>query len=183
MSRKTAIFDEITSLTPFMAGMSYDRLGDHGLVWPCARPNHQGTEILFTRSFPSGRGKLIPVQYAPAKEMPDDDYPFVLNTGRNIYHWHTGAITRRAQAIRGRRARPLCGNGARRPETLEAQERCGRPRGIKTRGNYPPRPGFFARAARPGLHPLPLRGGRREPAHRRRPRSLTEKSPSSSSAP
>ena len=51
------IFDEITSLTPFMAGMSYDRLGDHGLVWPCARPNHQGTEILFTRSFPSGRGK------------------------------------------------------------------------------------------------------------------------------
>ena len=93
------IFDEIASLTPFMAGMSYDRLGEHGLVWPCARPDRPGTEILFTKSFPSGRGKLIPVQYVPAKELPDDDYPFVLNTGRNIYHWHTGAITRRAQAL------------------------------------------------------------------------------------
>ena len=93
------IFDEIASLTPFMAGMSYDRLGGHGLLWPCARPNHKGTEILFGKSFPSGRGKLIPVQYAPAKELPDEDYPFVLNTGRNIYHWHTGAITRRAQAL------------------------------------------------------------------------------------
>lgn len=93
------IFEEITSLTPFMAGMSYDRLEGHGLVWPCTKPDRQGTEILFSRSFPSGRGKLIPVQYAPAKEMPDEDYPFVLNTGRNIYHWHTGAITRRAQAL------------------------------------------------------------------------------------
>ena len=93
------IFDEIASLTPFMAGMSYERLGGHGLVWPCTRPNHKGKEILFDKSFPSGPGKLIPVQYAPAREMPDDDYPFVLNTGRNIYHWHTGAITRRAQAL------------------------------------------------------------------------------------
>ncbi|MDE0332264.1 MAG: formate dehydrogenase subunit alpha [Nitrospinae bacterium] len=93
------IFDEIASLTPFMAGMSYDRLGGHGLLWPCARPNHKGTEILFGKSFPSGSGKLIPVRYAPARELPDDDYPFVLNTGRNIYHWHTGAITRRAQAL------------------------------------------------------------------------------------
>ena len=93
------IFDEIASLTPFMAGMSYDRLGDHGLVWPCTRPNHKGKDVLFDKSFPSGRGKLIPVQYAPAKELPDDEFPFVLNTGRNIYHWHTGAITRRAQAL------------------------------------------------------------------------------------
>ena len=93
------IFDEIASLTPFMAGMSYDRLGDHGLVWPCTRPNHKGRDVLFDKSFPSGPGKLIPVQYAPAKEMPDDEFPFVLNTGRNIYHWHTGAITRRAQAL------------------------------------------------------------------------------------
>ncbi len=93
------IFDEIASLTPFMAGMSYDRLGGHGLLWPCTKPDRPGREILFGKSFPSGRGKLIPVQYAPAKELPDDDYPFVLNTGRNIYHWHTGAITRRAQAL------------------------------------------------------------------------------------
>ena len=93
------IFDEIASLTPFMAGMSYDRLGRHGLVWPCTKPDRPGREILFEKSFPSGRGKLIPVQYAPARELPDDEYPFVLNTGRNIYHWHTGAITRRAQAL------------------------------------------------------------------------------------
>ena len=93
------IFDEIAALTPFMAGMSYDRLGGHGLVWPCWKPDHKGTEILFGKSFPSGRGKLIPVQYAPAKELPDGEFSFVLNTGRNIYHWHTGAITRRAQAL------------------------------------------------------------------------------------
>ncbi len=96
---ESEIFDEIASLTPFMAGMSYDRLGDHGLVWPCTRPNHKGKDVLFDKSFPSGRGKLIPVQYAPARELPDDEFPFVLNTGRNIYHWHTGAITRRAQAL------------------------------------------------------------------------------------
>lgn len=93
------IFSEIASLTPSMAGISYDRLGDHGIVWPCPEPDHPGEETLFAESFPSGRGKLIPVQYAPAKELPDDEYPFVLNTGRNLYHWHTGAITRRARVL------------------------------------------------------------------------------------
>ena len=93
------IFDEIASLTPPLAGISHDRLGEGGVVWPCPEPDHPGTEILFSESFPSGRGKLVPVQYAPAKELPDDDYPFVLNTGRNLYHWHTGAITRRARAL------------------------------------------------------------------------------------
>ncbi len=93
------IFEEIASLTPFLAGLRHERLRAHGVVWPCPAPDHPGTETLFTDTFPSGRGKLVPVQYAPAKELPDRRYPFVLNTGRNLYHWHTGAMTRRAQAL------------------------------------------------------------------------------------
>jgi formate dehydrogenase major subunit len=55
--------------------------------------------IRFTDDFPRGKGKFVPAEYAPAKELPDDDYPFVLNTGRVLQHWHTGTMTRRAKAL------------------------------------------------------------------------------------
>ena len=95
------IFDEMAALTPSYAGIRYGRLTGHGVVWPCPAPDHPGTETLFTESFPteSGKGRLVPVSFAPAKELPDRNFPFVLNTGRNLYHWHTGAMTRRARAL------------------------------------------------------------------------------------
>lgn len=93
------IFNEITSLTPSYAGLNYERLSKGGILWPSITPEDPGTSVLFTETFPNGKGKLIPVEFAPAKELPDTDYPFVLNTGRVLQHWHTGTMTRRARTL------------------------------------------------------------------------------------
>jgi len=94
-----AIFREIASLTPSYAGLSYDRLGDTGLLWPCPDPTHPGTSVLFTDGFPRGRGKFVAAEFVPATELPDTEFPFVLNTGRLLEHWHTGTMTRRSRAL------------------------------------------------------------------------------------
>src|SRR5205814_7216320 len=73
-----------------------------GKLWPCPDPEHgDGEAVLFGESFPtpSGRGKFVPCEFAPAKELPDEEYPLVLNTGRLLEHWHTGTMTRRAAAL------------------------------------------------------------------------------------
>jgi formate dehydrogenase major subunit len=89
------VFAELVSLAPSYDGMSYDMLGTEGRLWPHDR------QILFDddEGFPSGPGKLVPCQFAPAHELPDDAFPFVLNTGRLLEHWHTGSMTRRARAL------------------------------------------------------------------------------------
>jgi formate dehydrogenase alpha subunit len=94
------IFDELASLWPSLRGISYPRLEGGGLQWPCPSPDHPGTRYLYGESFPRGRGRFVPVaQTAPAAELPDGDYPFVLNTGRLLYHWHGGTLTRRVQGL------------------------------------------------------------------------------------
>ena len=94
------IFDEMASLWPNVAGMSYARLDGGGLQWPCPTPEHPGTRFLYGESFPRGRGRFIPArQIETAAELPDVDYPFVLNTGRLLYHWHGGTLTRRVQGL------------------------------------------------------------------------------------
>jgi formate dehydrogenase alpha subunit len=95
------IFDEMARLTPFLAGLSHARLDrDGGLQWPCPTPEHPGTRFLYAESFPRGRGRFIPArQIEVAAELPDADYPFVLNTGRLLYHWHGGTLTRRVQGL------------------------------------------------------------------------------------
>jgi formate dehydrogenase major subunit len=93
------VFDEFRALTPDYAGLTYERLGTEGILWPCPSEEHPGTSILFERSFPRGRGKFVPVDYRPPQEEPDGEYPFVLNTGRLLEHWHTGTMTRRASAL------------------------------------------------------------------------------------
>ncbi|HJZ84425.1 MAG TPA: molybdopterin dinucleotide binding domain-containing protein, partial [Polyangia bacterium] len=89
------VFREFVSLAPSYRGLSYDSMGATGRLWP------QDRQILFddAEGFPSGPGKLVPCEFAPAKELPDDEYPFVLNTGRLLEHWHTGSMTRRARAL------------------------------------------------------------------------------------
>ncbi|MEE9148899.1 MAG: formate dehydrogenase subunit alpha, partial [Candidatus Tectomicrobia bacterium] len=84
------IWQEIVSVTPVFGGITYDRLQSEGLPWPCPQPDHPGELIRFTDTFPRGKGKFVPAEYAPARELPDDVYPFVLNTGRVLEHWHTG---------------------------------------------------------------------------------------------
>ena len=94
------IFDEMASLWPSVGGMSYARLEDGGLQWPCPSPEHPGTRYLYGESFPRGKGRFVPVtQTATAAELPDPDYPYLLNTGRLLYHWHGGTMTRRVQGL------------------------------------------------------------------------------------
>jgi predicted molibdopterin-dependent oxidoreductase YjgC len=96
-----AIFDELARLWPFIAGLSHARLDrEGGIQWPCPTPDHPGTRYLYADSFPRGRARFIPArQIAEAAELPDPDFPFVLNTGRLLYHWHGGTLTRRVQGL------------------------------------------------------------------------------------
>lgn len=96
------IFTEFCALTKNYATLNYDNLGPGGKLWPCPNPETElGQEVMFDESFPtpSGKGRFVPCSFAPAKELPDDEYPFVLNTGRLLEHWHTGTMTRRASVL------------------------------------------------------------------------------------
>jgi formate dehydrogenase alpha subunit len=93
------IMDEIASLTPSYGGMSYKRLEKGGLQWPCPTPEHPGTPILHTMQFTRGKGQFIPLAYKPPMELPDKKYPLVLTTGRSLYHFHTGTMTRKVEGL------------------------------------------------------------------------------------
>jgi len=95
------VFREMVRVAPSYAGLAYDNLGTTGRLWPDDR------QILFddAEGFPSGRGKMVPCEFAPAKELPDKDFPFVLNTGRVLEHWHTGA--RQLPLASGQRLHPV----------------------------------------------------------------------------
>ncbi len=95
------VFDEMARLTPFLRGLDYERLDrEGGIQWPCPTREHQGTRFMYAESFPRGLGKFVPVtQAALADEAPDLEYPLVLNTGRVLYHWHGGTITRRVAGL------------------------------------------------------------------------------------
>ena len=96
------IFEELVSLMPNYAGLSYDHLGEQGKLYPNPDPEHSdGTVVLFDERFGTDDGKahLVPAEWLPAKELPDEEFPFVLNTGRLLEHWHTGSMTRRSYAL------------------------------------------------------------------------------------
>jgi len=93
------IIEEIAALTPSYGGISYERLERREqLHWPVPTPDHPGTPILHVGKFTRGRGKFHVTEHLPPKEMPDDEYPMVLTTGRVLYHWHGAEMTRRAHA-------------------------------------------------------------------------------------
>jgi predicted molibdopterin-dependent oxidoreductase YjgC len=91
------ILDEMGSVVPAYAGVRYDRIADVGLQTPVPDDTHPGTPFLFAESFPRGRGKFHPLEYIPVVEMPDDEYPFILSTGRVLEHWHGGSLTRNSK--------------------------------------------------------------------------------------
>lgn len=94
------LMDEIAAVTPSYAGVSHERLerGDT-LHWPVNGPDHAGTPILHVGQFTRGLGKFFAIDHLPPKELPDDQFPMVLTTGRVIYHWHGGEMTRRAAGL------------------------------------------------------------------------------------
>ena len=93
------IMDEVAELTPIYSGISYERLENHGLQWPCPTRDHPGTPYLHKGSFSRGLGKFCPVSYKPPAELPDNNYPFTLTTGRIGFHYHTGTMTRKDWAL------------------------------------------------------------------------------------
>ncbi len=104
-SHPSQIWDEMASLTPIVAGISYDRLDDEGgIQWPCPAPDHPGTRYLYGTDFPRGpRARFVPFDQGPAaEELPSKRFPLILNTGRILYHWHGGTITRRAPTLLAR---------------------------------------------------------------------------------
>ncbi len=97
-----AVFEEMRSLMPSLAGLSWPRLWRQGaVVYPVADEADPGQPIVFVDRFPtpSGKARLVPVALRPPAETPDADYPLVLITGRQLEHWHTGSMTRRSQVL------------------------------------------------------------------------------------
>ena len=93
------IMEEIRYLTPSYGGISYQRLENGGLQWPCPTDDHPGTPILHVNTFVRGKGRFIPLKYVPPGESPDEDYPLILTTGRSLYHFHTGTMTRKVAGL------------------------------------------------------------------------------------
>ena len=90
-----AIFDEMASLTPkSYAGMTYDRMGLNGLQWPCPDRDHPGTPYLHKDQFARGKGQFHAIDYLAPAELPDEEYPYFLTTGRMFAHFHTGTMSR-----------------------------------------------------------------------------------------
>lgn len=92
-----AVMTEINALTPSYGGITYERLEQGGLQWPCPNTEHPGTRYLHKDMFTRGRGLFHAVEYLPPDEVPDEEYPYLLTTGRVLYHYHTGTMTRRAK--------------------------------------------------------------------------------------
>lgn len=91
------VFREMADVSTMFKGITYQRLEGVGLQYPVWDENHSGTPFLFEESFPSGRGQFFPLEYIPIAEPPDDEYPFILTTGRLLEHWHGGTMTRHSQ--------------------------------------------------------------------------------------
>ncbi len=93
------IMDEINRLTPIYGGTAYDRIGEMGLQWPCPTTDHPGTPILHVGKFSRGLGHFSAVDWQPPAEEPDEEYPFIFTTGRVLWHYHTGTMTRRSVGL------------------------------------------------------------------------------------
>jgi len=90
------IFKEIGEVWPAVAGINYDRLEKDGIQWPCPDEDHPGTPVLFEQEFPIGRAKFTKIVWHGPQELPDDEYPLYLSTGRVLAQYHTGTMTRRS---------------------------------------------------------------------------------------
>jgi len=93
------IMDEVALVAPIYGGVSFSRLESEDLRWPCRNADHPGTKIMHQGRFSRGRGVFHALEYRPPAEEPDEDYPYTLTTGRLLFHWHTGTMTRRSWTL------------------------------------------------------------------------------------
>ena len=102
------IMQEINALTPSYAGITHERLAKcHGLQWPCLNAEHPGTAILHRDRFTKGLGTFLPCDFKPLAEVPNEEYDFILTTGRIYYQYHTGTMTRRTSILEREAPRAL----------------------------------------------------------------------------
>ena len=99
VSKAEEVFNEVASVWPAIAGINYKRLEGDGIQWPCPTEDHPGTPVLFENGFPRGLATFTPVTWRAPEELTDDEYPFILTTGRVLYQYHTGTMTRRSQVL------------------------------------------------------------------------------------
>lgn len=99
---ESEIFDEMARVTPILSGITHDRLEENGIQWPCISPDDPGTATLYKDKFNTStcKGKLFPVEYIEQKERTDRQYPFLLNSGRILFHYHTSTMSRRTKVLR-----------------------------------------------------------------------------------
>ncbi len=97
-----SVFTELASVTPSYGGITWARIEKEGLHWPCPSTEHPGTPILHTETFPIGKGKFSVIDYIPPAEIADEEYPLYLTTGRVLYHYHSGSMTRRVDGLNDR---------------------------------------------------------------------------------
>lgn len=93
------VFQEIGKLWPALKGITYGRISDKGIQWPCPTVDHPGTQYLFKGGFPRGKAPFTIVHHRLSEELPDEEFPFILTTGRQLFQYHTGTMTRRVDAI------------------------------------------------------------------------------------
>ena len=96
------IFSEVRKATPSMAGITWERLEkEHSVTYPCTKEGDPGDPIIFENGFPTEntKARFVPAKFTHADEMPDKDFPFVFITARQLEHWHTGSMTRRATVL------------------------------------------------------------------------------------
>ena len=98
-SHPADIMKEIASLTPIYAGISYERLENEDLLWPCRDSNDKGTAILHEKSFTRGKGLFVPIEFKEPAELTNDQYPLVLTTGRVLFQYHTRTMTGRSPKL------------------------------------------------------------------------------------
>ena len=103
------VWDELADLSPNWSGIRYDRLAEQGIQWPCPDRDHPGTPFLHAPApaLPGGRGRFFPVEYQPPIELPDEEYPLVLSTGRTLYHYNSATMTMREDGILDKQERPF----------------------------------------------------------------------------
>jgi formate dehydrogenase (NADP+) alpha subunit len=93
------IWAEMAALSPNFAGISYARIENVGLQWPCPAPDHPGTPFLHRGKFTRGLGLFQAIRFRPPAEVPDPDYPMILSTGRTLFNYNVGNMTRKTSAI------------------------------------------------------------------------------------
>ncbi len=96
-ANREEIFREMAEVATMLKGVTYERIEQVGLQYPVPDETHPGTPFLFAETFPAGRGRFFPLEYIPVAEEADEEYPFILTTGRLLEHWHGGTMTRHSQ--------------------------------------------------------------------------------------